>query len=285
MLIPRGISSSLVLAHARAWQPLGGTTLVTGSYDGTVRLLDLTTLQGTVVASTDDAGEMVTGVDSKDGRTLLYSDGSGGVGRCDLRMPAGSAASGAAAYHILHDRKVSHLDIHPLQHHLVATASVDRTVRLWDWRGSLKKPLAELPHGLAVNAAYFAPGTGAALLTTSYDDRVRIFDVAAAVGATATATTVPPPPCLLAAPHNNQTGRWVTGFRAAWLPWADNAAVIVGSMQRQIDVLSASTGQQLATLVADALATIPAVAVAHPTLPVIAGGVASGRCYLFRHAA
>ena len=270
--------------------------LVTGSYDGTVRLLDLTTLQATVLAATEDADTMITGVDSKDGRSVLYCDGAGGVGRCDLRerttttttTRSGQSASASGPYHVLHDRKISHLDIHPLQHHLFATASVDRTVRLWDWRGSLRKPLAEMVHGLAVNSAYFSPGAGTALLTTSYDDYVRVFDVSKLVsGETAGASD---PPCVLAAPHGNQTGRWVTGFRATWLPWTvtgaglppSSSAFVIGSMQRQMDVMSASTGKLMVALASSGMTTIPAVTVAHPTLPVIAGGVASGRCYLFR---
>jgi WD repeat-containing protein 76 len=238
-----------------------------------VRLLDLNTLQGTVIAATDaDDDAMVTGVDSKDGHTIRYADSVGGVGRCDLRAPSPAAGD----YVRLHERKISHVDIHPTQHHLFATASVDRTVRLWDARGTLRTPWAELVHGLAVNAACFSPDDGASLLTTSYDDHVRVYRVATAPSPTATLG--------VAAPHNNQTGRWVTGFRATWLPWAGhNDAVVVGSMQRQMDVLSASTGAPLAHLASPALTTIPAVTVTHPSIPVLAGGVASGRCYVFRH--
>ena len=276
--------------------------MVTASYDGTVRLLDLASLQVTVLAATEDgtAGTyeppMITSADCKDGHSILFADSDGGVGRCDVRERptlrtanapgAGGSrrSSPAGAYHRLHDRKISCVDVHPLQSHLVATASVDRTVRLWDWRGRLTSPLAELEHGLAVNAAVFSPDSGTSLLTTSYDDHVRIFNVAALAAAAAPESVTALPACAVSVRHNNQTGRWVTGFRAQWAPWATGAgaAVVVGSMDRRLDVYAGTTGRSLVSLASHLLTTIPAVSVAHPTLPILAGGVASGRCYLFR---
>lgn len=294
------------------------STFLTASYDGTLRLLDWESLYSSVVAATEDDDAIITAADCKDGHTVFYSDSLGGVSRLDLReKPAASAAASAAApspapsartrraaasaaasadaapataaaaaaprlpsTHTwpLHDRKIAQVEVHPLEHHLLVTASLDRTVRLWDLRGTRRVAIAELPHDLAVTGATFSPGTGASLLTTSYDNHIRVFTTADVQ----TGNRVKP---AVSIRHNNQTGRWVTSFRATWLPWSDEPAFVVGNMGRQLDVFSAVDGRPLAALASSMLGTIPAVTVAHPTEPVIAGGVASGRCYLFRAAA
>lgn len=292
------------------------STYLTASYDGTLRLLDWESLQSSVVAATEDDYTLITAADCKDGHTVFYSDSLGDVSRLDLReKPASSSATASASTPSLatlarsrrggksaaasataapataaaaaaprlpsthtwplHDRKIAQVEVHPLEPHLLVTASLDRTVRLWDVRGTRRVAIAELPHDLAVTGATFSPGTGASLLTTSYDNRIRVFTTADVQ----TGNRIKP---VLSIRHNNQTGRWVTSFRATWLPWSDEPAFVVGNMGRQLDVFSAVDGRPLAALASPLLGTIPAVTVAHPTEPVIAGGVASGRCYLFR---
>ncbi|CDU23305.1 uncharacterized protein SPSC_01934 [Sporisorium scitamineum] len=81
-------------------------------------------------------------------------------------------------------------------------------------------------------------------------------------------------------PHNNQTGKWLTMFRARW-----NANPLlephftIGSMTRRAEIY-ASDGTLLRTLWDENLVTaVPAVTCMHPVLPGrLVTGNASGRC-------
>lgn len=83
--------------------------------------------------------------------------------------------------------------------------------------------------------------------------------------------------------HNNQTGKWLTLFRAKW---TQNAEVYphfsIGNMKRYLDVYDAD-GTLLKQLYdPEAVTAVPAVTAAHPrALARIATGNASGRCYLW----
>ncbi|SOV01388.1 WD repeat-containing protein UM00675 [Ustilago sp. UG-2017a] len=81
-------------------------------------------------------------------------------------------------------------------------------------------------------------------------------------------------------PHNNQTGKWLTMFRARW---NQNPLVephfTIGSMTRRAEIY-ASDGTLLRTLWDEDLVTaVPAVTCMHPVLPArLVTGNASGRC-------
>ncbi|KAJ1030027.1 hypothetical protein NDA16_000940 [Ustilago loliicola] len=81
-------------------------------------------------------------------------------------------------------------------------------------------------------------------------------------------------------PHNNQTGKWLTMFRARW---NQNPLVephfTIGSMTRRAEIY-ASDGTLLRTLWDENLVTaVPAVTCMHPVLPGrLVTGNASGRC-------
>lgn len=81
-------------------------------------------------------------------------------------------------------------------------------------------------------------------------------------------------------PHNNQTGKWLTLFRAKW---NQNALLephfTIGSMSRRAEVYAAD-GTLLRSLWDENLVTaVPAVTCMHPVLPArLVTGNASGRC-------
>ncbi|WFD32858.1 hypothetical protein MSPP1_003909 [Malassezia sp. CBS 17886] len=83
--------------------------------------------------------------------------------------------------------------------------------------------------------------------------------------------------------HNNQTGRWVTLFRATW---NTNTGLephfAIGSMSRHIE-LYAKDGRRLASLYdAEWVTAVPAVIAMHPVAPArLASGNGSGRCALW----
>ncbi|CAM9667595.1 unnamed protein product, partial [Choristocarpus tenellus] len=117
-------------------------------------------------------------------------------------------------------------------------ASLDRTVKVWDVRSlgrgkgkrseSSAKPkvLAEMPHHRSVNSAHFSPGGGEWMVTVGQDDKLRLYrDVAQQ----ANGVKISPEHVM---PHNNQTGRWLTKFQAAWDP-KSTGLFSIGSMQRE----------------------------------------------------
>ncbi|KAK0145110.1 DNA damage-binding protein 2 [Merluccius polli] len=77
----------------------------------------------------------------------------------------------------LHKAKVTHAEFNPRCDWLMVTASVDHTVKLWDLRNIKDKNsfLHEMPHGKAVNSAYFNPSDCSKLLTTDQYDQIRVF--------------------------------------------------------------------------------------------------------------
>uniref|UniRef100_A0A7S3RAJ2 DNA damage-binding protein CMR1 n=1 Tax=Dunaliella tertiolecta TaxID=3047 RepID=A0A7S3RAJ2_DUNTE len=81
--------------------------------------------------------------------------------------------------------------------------------------------------------------------------------------------------------HNNNTGRWVTPFKAIWGAASD--IIIVGNMNRGVDVFDALSGTQLAVLCrTEAMTAIPSRIAVHPTRHVLAASTASGRVHMWR---
>ncbi|KAJ3693426.1 hypothetical protein LUZ60_008906 [Juncus effusus] len=125
----------------------------------------------------------------------------------------------------LHEKRINTIDFHPQNSNLILTSSTDGFARIWDLRNLNKikcEKIFELKHNRAVHSAYFSP-TGTSLVSTSIDDTIRIssgsnFDNQSVIH------------------HNNQTGRWLSSFRATW-GWSDKY-ILIGNMKRAIDVIS-----------------------------------------------
>lgn len=127
-----------------------------------------------------------------------------------------------------------------------------------------------LSHGKTCQSAYFAPAGAARLVTTSYDDTLRVWG---GVGAKAECEAV-------VIKHNNQTGRWVSPFRAIWAPAGD--AVVCGSLKRATELISAETGKVTASFSSELMTAIPPRHACHPVLPAICAATGSGRLHIWR---
>jgi WD40 repeat protein len=153
----------------------------------------------------------------------------------------------------------------------MVTGSTDTRVRLWDVRkmGPKVKAVATAQHNKTCQGAYLAPDGSQRVVTTSFDDTVRIWDGKKDLTQ------------LVSIKHNNQTGRWILPMRAVWAPRGDG--VIVGSMTHPIEIFNAETGKKEGQLYNAELTTAiaPRVCV-HPTLNAVASGTGSGRAYVFR---
>ncbi|KAG9466693.1 DNA damage-binding protein 2 [Eleutherodactylus coqui] len=111
----------------------------------------------------------------------------------------------------LHKKKVTHVEFNPRCDWLLATASVDQTVKLWDLRNMKDKSscLYTLPHARGVNSAYFSPLDGAKLLTTDQHSEIRVYS----------AYDWSTPQRII--PHPHRQFQHLTAIKATWHPRYD----------------------------------------------------------------
>lgn len=250
----------------------------TSSYDGTIRCLDLQTGVATE-AYVSDTEACVTSLNvTSDGRTMYFATLDGDVGVQDLR-------SKSCDSYKLHDRKIGTLGVNPQNEKMVCTSSLDRTMKVWDFRKIVgpraeKRPtlIAEYLCRLSVSSAYF--NSNSSIIATSYDDTLKYFDLSTAESWDGGVATQIEPTYQLN--HNNQTGRWITLFKAAWQrhPLDGQQKVVIGNMSRKIDVLS-DTGEALTQLIDERITAVPAVVAMHDYHNWLVAGNASGKALFF----
>ena len=208
----------------------------------------------------------------------------------DTRSPS-SGKTSATTLLQLSDKKIGGFSIHPTAPHLVATASLDRTLKLWDLRklsgrGTDRLPALLAEHESRLSVSHAAFNAAGQIATSSYDDTIKIhtlpseYSTSSSVGQELSEDEFKP---SVVVPHNNQTGRWVTILRPHWQanpPEGEQFKFCVGNMNRFVDVY-ASSGEQLAQLGGDGITAVPAVAVFHEGKEWIAGGTASGKLALW----
>ncbi|KAI9830241.1 MAG: hypothetical protein M1819_005768 [Sarea resinae] len=271
-------------------------TLYTASYDSSIRKFDLAAsraIEAYAPASADE-DEPLSGVEVPvtEPHMLYFSSLEGRVGRHDTRTPPPSSTTELFQ---LSEKKIGGFSLHPSQPHLLATASLDRSIKLWDLRqikrasssSSEKLPLLVGEHYSALSVSHAAFNAQGQVATSSYDDTIKVYDVSTAAGWTAgpgrTLTEEQMEPVSVIR-HNNQTGRWVTILRPQYhltpLSFPHTPRFVIGNMNRFVDIYT-SAGEQLAQLGGDGITAVPAVAVFHPALDWVAGGTASGKLCLW----
>ncbi|KAM4017059.1 DNA damage-binding protein 2 [Anomaloglossus baeobatrachus] len=111
----------------------------------------------------------------------------------------------------LHKKKVTHVEFNPRCDWLLATASLDQTVKLWDLRKIKDKSscLYTLPHARGVNSACFSPWDGAKLLTTDQHSEIRVYS----------ACDWSQPQRII--PHPHRQFQHLTPIKASWHPRYD----------------------------------------------------------------
>ena len=200
---------------AMHFSPTESNTLYTASYDSSIRKLDLEKgVAVEVYAPTDRSIDApISGVDipRTDPHMVYFTTLDGQFGMHDMRTP-----SGEARLFQLSEKKIGGFTLHPAQPHFIATASLDRTMKLWDLRkfsgkGDAKTPALIGEHESRLSVSHAAFNSAGQVATASYDDTVKIYDFSGssnwAVGASLTEEEMQPATRIQ---HNNQTGRWVT---------------------------------------------------------------------------
>lgn len=266
--------------------PADPSFLYSGSYDSSIRRLDLqkeVAVEVYAPASMDD-DEPISGIDIPytDSNIMYFSTLNGSFGRHDVRTPSGTEIWQ------LSEKKIGGFSLHPLQPHLVATASLDRMLRIWDLRkisgkGDARQPNLLGEHTSRLSVSHAAWSAAGHVATASYDDTVKIYSFPSAskwkVGHELDEAAMEPSAVIK---HNNQTGRWVTILKAQWQQRPEDGIpkFVIGNMNRFVDVYT-SEGEQLAQLGGDGISAVPAVAQFHPTRDWVAAGTASGKLCLW----
>lgn len=263
------------------FSPHDPNALLSASYDSSIRKLDLQKGTAIEIYAPGDrsADEPTSGVEiSRENPNLLhFSTLSGSFGMHDLRTPSTETVE----IFQLSEKKIGGFSLHPASPHLLATASLDRTLKLWDLRkitgkGANRSPslLAEHESRLSVSHASF--NAAGQIATASYDDTVKIHTIPSNPD---TSLDLSPSTVI---PHNNQTGRWVTILRAQWQlqPPDGIQKFAIGNMNRFVDVYTGE-GKQVAQLGGEGITAVPAVAMLHPSKEWVAAGTASGKLCLW----
>lgn len=204
--------------HTFQFSPHDSNALFSASYDSTVRKLDLAKGVATEIYAPADANEdaPLSGIEiSKDDpNTLYFSTLNGQFGIYDMRTPSEKKA-GLQIFQ-LSEKKIGGFSLHPLQPHLVAAASLDRTLKIWDLRkingkGDWRLPALVGEHESRLSVSHAAWNSVGQVATASYDDTIKIHDFSKSAewkaGTSLTDAEMKP---SVIVPHNNQTGRWVT---------------------------------------------------------------------------
>ncbi|KAK1254820.1 hypothetical protein MKX08_008815 [Trichoderma sp. CBMAI-0020] len=275
--------------HARtitsfAFSQADANSIYSSSYDSSIRKLDLgkgTSIQ--VFAPESKYEELPIStleIPAAEPNMLYLSTLDGSVGRYDTRVP------NSLELWTLSDQKIGGFSMHPLHPYLLATASLDRTMKVWDLRkmngkGDMKHPSLLGEHESRLSVSHASWSAGGHIATSSYDDTIKIYDCSGA-------SKWKPGQSIDMVPahtikHNNQTGRWVTILKPQWQKNPEDGIqkLTIGNMNRFVDVY-ASDGSQLAQLGGDGISAVPAVAHFHPSKNWVAGGTASGKLCLWQ---
>jgi len=278
-----------------------GTSLLSSSYDGSVRLFDVesqvfeevfatynndSTYKDKIGYNTDQGynsyiQSMELDHRFESGKCFYLSTSEGGVMHIDLRAAATNKGGGKLTFNrVLSERKINTITLHP-DGNVMATAGLTGIVQLWDVRkveaaknDKKPKPVAWHDAGRSINSAYFSP-SGRRLLTTTQSNKLEIFEDAHLVKGLMTSKT--------SVRHDNQTGRWLSTFMARWHP--ANEMFIVGSMQkpRCIEIFG-QDGKVLREIRGDALSAVASRCCFHSNADrlIAVGGNSSGRVTLAR---
>ncbi|XP_064368757.1 DNA damage-binding protein 2 isoform X2 [Dromaius novaehollandiae] len=224
------------------FNPFNPSQLYTSSVAGTTTLQDFNGNTLRVFTSTEDWDCWYCSVDvSASCGAVVTGDNVGNVVLL--------STSGEEIWKLkLHKKKVTHVEFNSRCEWLLATASVDQTVKIWDLRNIKDKTnfLHVLPHDKPVNAAYFSPTDGAKLLTTDQRSEIRVYS----------SSDWTKPQHLI--PHPHRQFQHLTPIKATWHPRYD--LIVAGRYPdpkfpgytvnelRTVDIFDGNTGEMACQL-------------------------------------
>uniref|UniRef100_A0A2S2R3H0 WD repeat-containing protein 76 n=1 Tax=Sipha flava TaxID=143950 RepID=A0A2S2R3H0_9HEMI len=200
------------------WDP---HKLFSTSHDGSVRCGDINKQTFDIIYNNDLQTRLHgyhTTWHTEYERNLLIGSGSGHVDLIDTRKPNIIMNTSWC-----HSRSVRTVQCHPLEKNYFLTSSGVGEVSLWDIRNMTDKainPVLQYDHSKSLTSAFFS-ATGIKMVSTSNDDKVRIFNTSKLNSE----YTKP----FVNINHNNHTGRWLSVMKAKWNPNRDDS-FFIGSM-------------------------------------------------------
>ena len=237
--------------------------LLAASYDGSLKELDAE--KGVFQQLVHLEDRCLYEFDSTSDMSITYlADDEGDVHQLDLRENARNRIINQWS---AHDKKINTLRIHPTRPWLLATASLDRTVAIWDVRrmkesaGSASSlsssssctPIYHLNHELAVSCAVFSPDGTQMLSNGCGPNHIKIYDMQTMLGAYEASSVknhlkkqMPMSQPKERMHHVNKTGRWLTKFKPSFDP-KRNDVFVVGCMDqpRCIEVFQSPPGSDI----------------------------------------
>ncbi|XP_004683620.1 PREDICTED: DNA damage-binding protein 2 isoform X1 [Condylura cristata] len=220
------------------FDPVNANQFFTSSMEGTTRLQDFQGHTLRVFTSSSTCNLWFCSLDvSAKSRVVVTGDSVGHVVLLNM--------DGKELWNLkMHKKKVTHVALNPCCDWILATASVDQTVKIWDLRQVRGKSsfLSSLQHTQGVNSAYFSPD-GTRLLTTDQKSEIRVYS----------ASQWDHPLSLI--PHPHRQFQHLTPIKATWHPRYN--LIVVGRYPdpnfrsctpyelRTIDVFDGSSGKMM----------------------------------------
>ncbi|KAI9446323.1 WD40 repeat-like protein [Lactarius indigo] len=286
------------------FDPIDAHSVYTSAYDSTVRSLSFTSGISREIFAMEKI--LITSMDLPPASHEMWlSDAEGWITHLDLREDNKKHR----AYQVS-DQKIGCVSVNPTNPAFILTASNNRSLKVWDVRKLQKLPSqsdgileldlggvdefkaskagtatlrAEWKHDKSVTAAYWDP-RGRSIVSTSYDDTLRIWDLRPSLMAADVPFSNFKP--ITRIRHNCQTGKWLTMLKAQWSPNPDvYPHFTVGDLDHSLDIFGCK-GEFLAKL-SDKdrywqSSATQAVTCSHPSVVErVASGNGSGRCVLW----
>lgn len=244
------------------FQPHCLSKIYTSCYDGLIRLMDAEKEIFDMVYNGENSIYALS-QPKNEVNCLYFAEGSGGLSVWDNRIGKCSSQWD------LHESRINTIDFSPQTTHIVATSSSDGTACTWDLRsigGPKHTSLRTFTHKRSVQSAYFSP-SGCSLATTSLDNTIGIYGGVNLED-------------KISVYHDNQTGRWISTFRAIW-GW-DNSYIFIGNMKRGVDVVSTVQRATIKTLQSPHISAIPCRFDANSCeVGMLAGATSGGQVYIW----
>ena len=161
--------------------------------------------------------------------TTCIGDNRGYLTRIDIRTKSPTGEFSA------HEKRVNSVHIHPHCEYLLVSSARDGNVEVFDTRmltPDLEEdivPINSFRHVDGATSAYFSPITGNSVLTTGLDDVIAVwsdFNTSSAQssssddGDTHVQYYRTQPKRVMRIAKDNQTGKWIAGFKAQVWIWA-----------------------------------------------------------------
>ncbi|XP_046850928.1 WD repeat-containing protein 76-like [Xenia sp. Carnegie-2017] len=254
------------------FHPFRNNSLFSSSVDGSLRRADFNSCTFEEIYATDD--HMINGfscpLNSRD--IFLLAHDAGYVGVLDTRETKNEVKT-----HVCHGKNVKCIDSSSSNEYLFCTSSSDATVALWDLRNlkGIKSSLDTFEkHSRSISSSYFSPGDGKYILTTCWDDTVKVLEVTSSWKLEMKRNFQ----------HYNHTNRWLTPFKASW-DTRRGRGFVIGSLlySRRIQfyhVEQMETSPLLEKFDPN-FTTITSINVFHPTRSILGAGNSSGKIYIW----